>query len=363
MQVQAAFARGQNMPIALATFDLDGPRAGEVLIEMKAAGLCHSDMSFFNGSRAWSDYPIVLGHEGAGVVRECGPGVTSVAPGDHVIPVGIPECGDCPACRSGKTNLCDQYFQPSSRRTFVLDGRPVRAFCELGTFSKYIVVREIQVTKIRADAPLDVVCCLGCAGATGLGAAIFTARMESNTSAVVFGLGGIGLNVVEGARLAGASMIIGIDVNPSAQQRSRSGRPHQGTDWRRRRLQFRMRRRRRHFTPGRRMHPHRLGYNRNARRAAGCAGDYIAAALHPGGTSADRLLSRQYQDTHRTAATSRLVYGRQDLAGSPDLASPAACRDRPWLRPAVERRGAPGRDRVRISCLNSKSAYYKASTR
>jgi len=215
LTVKAAYAQAQSTPIALDLFDLDGPGEGEVLIEIRAAGLCHSDMSFFDGSRDWSDYPIVLGHEGAGVVLDCGPGVASVRPGDHVIPVGIPECGTCPACRSRKTNLCDWYFRPTARRPFSRRGRPVRAFCELGTFSSKIVVREMQVTPIRPDAPLDVVCCLGCAGATGIGAAVFTARMEAGTSAVVFGLGGIGLNVVEGARLSGAAMIIGVDTNPT----------------------------------------------------------------------------------------------------------------------------------------------------
>jgi S-(hydroxymethyl)glutathione dehydrogenase/alcohol dehydrogenase len=214
MKVRAAYATGQNQPIRVDEFDLDGPRAGEVLVEIKAAGLCHSDMSFFDGARNWSDYPMVLGHEGAGIVREIGAGVTSVKPGDHVIPVGIPECGTCPACRSGKTNLCDEYFKPVARRTFSRAGVPVRAFCELGTFSPFITAREWQVTKIRNDVPLDVVCCLGCAGATGVGSAVFTAKVEPGSSAVVFGLGGIGLNVVEGARINGATTIIGIDTNP-----------------------------------------------------------------------------------------------------------------------------------------------------
>ncbi len=222
MQVRAAFASGANRPIEVGDFSLDGPREGEVLIAMKAAGLCHSDMSFFDGSRDWSDYPIILGHEGAGVVEACGPGVTSVRPGDHVIPVGIPECGECPACRSRKTNLCDLYFKPTQRRPFMRADRPVRAFCELGTFSPHIVAREAQVAKIRPDAPLDVVCCLGCAGATGIGAAIFTARMEQGTTAVVFGLGGIGLSVVEGARLSGAARIIGVDTNPMKEQAARA---------------------------------------------------------------------------------------------------------------------------------------------
>jgi len=222
LTVRAAYARAQNAPIAVDSFSLDGPREREVLIEIRAAGLCHSDMSFLDGSRDWSDYPIVLGHEGAGVVLECGPGVSSLRPGDHVIPVAIPECGTCPACRSRKTNLCDRYFEPTTRRPFALAGRPTRAFCELGTFSQMIVAREIQVTPIRGDAPLAVVCCLGCAGATGIGAAVFTARMESGTSAVIFGLGGIGLNVVEGARMSGASTIVGVDTNPDKEAAARA---------------------------------------------------------------------------------------------------------------------------------------------
>lgn len=221
MKVEAAFAAAQNMPIELAEFDLDGPRAGEVLVEMKAAGLCHSDMSFFDGSRNWSDYPIVLGHEGAGVVREVGSGVASLSAGDHVILVGIPECGSCPACRSRRTNLCDQYFKPVERRPFSRLGRPVRAFCELGTFSPFLTVREWQAAKIRDDVPLDVICCLSCAGATGVGSAIFTAKMEAGSSAAVFGLGGIGLNVVEGARIAGATTIIGVDTNAAKEETAR----------------------------------------------------------------------------------------------------------------------------------------------
>lgn len=221
MRVQAAFASGQNRPIEVAEFDLDGPRGGEVLVEIKAAGLCHSDLSFFDGSRNWSDYPIVLGHEGAGVVREIGAGVTSLAPGDHVILAGIPECGSCPACRSRKTNLCEQYFRQVDRRPFSRDGRSVRAFCELGTFSPFLTVREWQAARIRPDVPLDVICCLSCAGATGVGSAIFTAKTERGSSVVVFGLGGIGLNVVEGARIAGATTIIGVDTNPAKEEAAR----------------------------------------------------------------------------------------------------------------------------------------------
>lgn len=222
LTVRAAVAHGQKRPLAIERLQLEGPRAGEVLVEIKASGLCHSDLSLFDGSRAWDDYPLVPGHEGAGVVLECGAGVTSVAPGDHVIPVAIPECGECPACRSARTNLCDDYFKPYPRRPFQLDGRGVRAFCELGTFASHIVVRESQVCRIRPDAPLDLVCCIGCAGATGVGAAVFTARVEAGTTVVVFGLGGIGTNVVEGARIAGAARIIGVDTNPAKERSARA---------------------------------------------------------------------------------------------------------------------------------------------
>ena len=228
IQVRAAVALGQNQPMRLETLQLDGPRENEVLIEMKAAGLCRSDLMLFDGTRTeWTDYPIVLGHEGAGIVLECGPGVSSVRPGDHVIPVAIPECGRCVACLSGRTNQCDEYFRPTVRRPFSLDGKPIRAFCELGTFADHIVVREMQVTKIRSDAPLDVVCCLGCAGMTGIGSALYTAKVEKNSTVVVFGAGGIGLNVMQGARLAGAKMIIAVDVNSTKETGARaSGATH-----------------------------------------------------------------------------------------------------------------------------------------
>ena len=212
----------------LETLVLEGPRENEVLIRMKAAGLCRSDLMLFDGTRTeWADYPIVLGHEGAGVVLECGPGVSTVRPGDHVIPVAIPECGVCAACRSGRTNQCDEYFRPTARRPFSLKGQPIRAFCELGTFADHIVVREMQVTKIRKDAPLDVVCCLGCAGMTGIGSALYLAKVEKDASVVVFGAGGIGLNVMQGARLAGARMIVAVDVNAAKEAGARaSGATH-----------------------------------------------------------------------------------------------------------------------------------------
>jgi S-(hydroxymethyl)glutathione dehydrogenase / alcohol dehydrogenase len=222
MDVRAAFAVGQHRPVAVDTFSLDGPREDEVLIQIRAAGLCHTDLMLLDGSRDWSDYPIILGHEGAGIVCDCGPEVTSVRPGDHVIPVSMPECGVCVACRNPKTNLCDEFYRPSPRRAFLLNGRPTATFRDVGTFSEFVMTREMQVTKIRKDAPLDVASCMGCAGATGIGAVMFTARMEPGATVAVFGLGGIGLNVVAGAKLCGASTIIGVDTNPAKETSARS---------------------------------------------------------------------------------------------------------------------------------------------
>jgi S-(hydroxymethyl)glutathione dehydrogenase/alcohol dehydrogenase len=216
MKVRAAVAHRPNAPLAIETLELDGPRAGEVLIEHRASGLCHSDWNILDGSRPHA-FPVVLGHEGAGVVLECGAGVTSVRPGDHVIPAAIAECGRCAACLGTKSNLCSEYLQPSAaqRSVLSLDGRPVAAYCGIATFASHSVVPEMKVTKIRADAPLELVCTVGCAVGTGVGAVLWTAKVERGASVVVFGLGGIGVNVVQGARLAGAAQIIGVDTNPA----------------------------------------------------------------------------------------------------------------------------------------------------
>ncbi|MCA0043381.1 alcohol dehydrogenase catalytic domain-containing protein [Celeribacter litoreus] len=213
MKVKAAIATGQLQPLVVDEVDLDGPREGEVLIEIKSAGLCHTDQMLIDGSRDWPDYPLILGHEGAGIVREVGKGVTRLKEGDAVIPLAMPECGECPPCKSNKSNLCDLYFKPRDRKPFSWNGKPITSFINLGTFAQYVVVRDFHVAKIRQDAPLDQVCCMGCAGITGIGAALNTARVEAGSSVVVFGLGGIGLNVIDGARLAGATTIIGVDTN------------------------------------------------------------------------------------------------------------------------------------------------------
>jgi S-(hydroxymethyl)glutathione dehydrogenase/alcohol dehydrogenase len=215
MKSRAAICLGPNRPLEIDEIEVAGPRQGEVLIEIKATGLCHTDYHLIDGTMALFPYPIILGHEGAGIVVEVGPGVTTVAPGDHVLPVSMPECGQCRNCTSGKTNLCLEFFKhftndsPFSRR-----GQPVSQFLGCGTFSNYTTVKEIAVAKIRADAPFNTSCYISCGVATGVGAVTHGARVPPGAVIVIFGLGGVGLNVVQGARISGARRIIGVDINP-----------------------------------------------------------------------------------------------------------------------------------------------------
>ncbi len=213
---RAAVAFSDNSPLSIVELDLRPPGPGEVLVQLKAAGLCHTDLQFIDGSRNYSDYPIVLGHEGAGVVVECGEGVGSVVPGDHVIPLSIPECGVCKNCLSGKTNICQRFIDtPEGVVKFSYEGQSVNAFSGLGTFSEFTVVPECALANVSRQAPLELLCCVGCAVATGVGAALYTADIESGNSVAVFGIGGIGVNVIQGAKLAGAENIIAIDSNPA----------------------------------------------------------------------------------------------------------------------------------------------------
>lgn len=221
MQVKAAIATGPARELEIGTVTLYGPGENEVLVELIAAGLCHTDKTIVDGSRIWEKFPIVLGHEAAGIVREVGKGVTRLRPGDKVIPVAMPECGHCAPCKSPKTNLCDEFFIPYERKPFSRDGQALFSFANLATFAQFTTVREMQIAKIRDDAPLDLVCCMGCAGITGIGAVLHTARVEPGSSVVVFGLGGIGINVIDGARIAGSTTIIGVDVNPAKEAASR----------------------------------------------------------------------------------------------------------------------------------------------
>ena len=221
MKVKAAVAHKAGAPLEIETVDLDGPRQGEVLVEIKATGVCHTDAYTLSGKDPEGLFPAILGHEGAGVVVEAGAGVTSLRPGDHVIPLYIPECRQCPACLSGKTNLCTairstqgQGVMPDGTSRFSLKGKKIHHYMGCSTFSNYTVLPEIALAKIRPDAPFDKVCYIGCGVTTGIGAVINTAKVEPGANVVVFGLGGIGLNVVQGARLAGADMIVGVDINP-----------------------------------------------------------------------------------------------------------------------------------------------------
>ena len=222
MKVKAAVAHKAGAPLVIETVDLDGPRAGEVLVEIKATGICHTDEFTRSGADPEGIFPAILGHEGAGVVVGIGPGVTSLKKGDHVIPLYTPECRQCEYCLSGKTNLCQairttqgQGVMPDGSSRFSVGGEKVFHYMGTSTFANYTVVPEIALAKIREDAPFDKVCYIGCGVTTGIGAVINTAKVEPGANVVVFGLGGIGLNVIQGARLAGANMIVGVDLNPS----------------------------------------------------------------------------------------------------------------------------------------------------
>src|SRR5688500_8184216 len=222
MKVRAAVAFEAGKPLQLETVDLDGPKAGEVLVEIKATGICHTDEYTRSGQDSEGLFPSILGHEGAGIVVDVGPGVTSLKKGDHVIPLYTPECRVCKSCLSRKTNLCTAIratqgkgMMPDGTSRFALKRKPIHHYMGCSTFANFTVLPEIALAKIREDAPFDKVCYIGCGVTTGIGAVINTAKVEPGANVVVFGLGGIGLNVVQGARLAGAGMIVGVDVNPS----------------------------------------------------------------------------------------------------------------------------------------------------
>jgi S-(hydroxymethyl)glutathione dehydrogenase/alcohol dehydrogenase len=226
MRTRAAVAVRAGAPLEIMDVELDGPKAGEVLIEVKATGICHTDEFTLSGADPEGMFPAILGHEGAGVVLEVGPGVTSLKPGDHVIPLYTPECRQCPSCLSRKTNLCTairatqgQGLMPDGTTRFrMTDGTPILHYMGCSTFSNHTVLPEIALAKVREDAPFDKICYIGCGVTTGIGAVINTAQVEEGATAVVFGLGGIGLNVIQGLRLAGADMIIGVDLNPSREE-------------------------------------------------------------------------------------------------------------------------------------------------
>lgn len=228
MKSRAAVAFEASKPLEIVEVDLEGPRTGEVLVEMMATGLCHTDAHALAGRYADCVFPAILGHEGAGIVREVGACVTTLAPGDHVIPLYVAECRQCESCLSGKTNLCTAVrktqvkgVMPDGTSRFSIGGRPVFHFMGCSTFSNFTVVPEISLAKIRKDAPFATSCYVGCGVTTGVGAVTKTAKVQAGDSVAAFGLGGIGLNVVQGARLAGAATIVGIDINPTREEMGR----------------------------------------------------------------------------------------------------------------------------------------------
>src|SRR5678810_876019 len=228
MKTRAAVALEKTKPLEIMEVDLEGPKAGEVLVEVKATGICHTDEFTLSGADPEGLFPAILGHEGAGIVVDTGAGVTSVKKGDHVIPLYTPECRQCPSCLSRKTNLCTairgtqgQGVMPDGSSRFSIKGEKIHHYMGCSTFANYTVLPEIAVAKIREDAPFDKVCYIGCGVTTGIGAVINTAKVEAGANVVVFGLGGIGLNVVQGARMVGANMIVGVDLNPAREALAR----------------------------------------------------------------------------------------------------------------------------------------------
>ena len=228
MKTRAAVAFEAGKPLEVVEVDLEGPKAGEVLVEIKATGICHTDEFTRSGADPEGIFPSILGHEGSGVVREVGPGVTSVAIGDHVIPLYTPECRECEYCLNPKTNLCQKIrstqgagLMPDGTSRFSHEGKPIHHYMGCSTFSNFTVLPEIAVARIRQDAPHDKVCYIGCGVTTGIGAVVNTAGVEPGSTVAVFGLGGIGLNVIQGARMVGADRIIGIDLNPGREAMAR----------------------------------------------------------------------------------------------------------------------------------------------
>ena len=221
MKTPAAVAFEAGKPLEICDVDLEGPKEGEVLVELKATGVCHTDAFTLSGDDPEGVFPSILGHEGAGIVVEVGPGVSTLKPDDHVIPLYTAECGECEYCLNPKTNLCQavretqgQGLMPDGTCRFSLNGKPLMHYMGCSTFSKYSVIPEISLAKVREDAPFDKICYIGCGVTTGIGAVVFQAKVEKGSTVAVFGLGGIGLNVVQGSKMAGASKIIGVDINP-----------------------------------------------------------------------------------------------------------------------------------------------------
>ena len=340
MDVRAAVAHQAGKPLEVETVQLDGPKAGEVMVEIKATGICHTDEFTLSGADPEGLFPAILGHEGAGVVVEVGPGVKSVRKGDHVIPLYTPECRECEYCLSRKTNLCQairatqgQGLMPDGSSRFSQGGQKIFHYMGTSTFANYTVLPEIAVAKIRKDAPFDKVCYIGCGVTTGIGAVINTAKVEAGANVVVFGLGGIGLNVIQGARLVGANMIVGVDTNPAkVPLAEKFGMTHfvnpkevgdlvpylvdltkGGADY-----SFECIGNVEDHAPGAGVLPQGLGRIGDHRRGAGGCGDRHAAVPAGHGTSLARHRVRRRARPHRRAEDRRLVHGGQDRDRRPD---------------------------------------------
>ncbi len=355
MKTRAAVAFEKGKPLEVTEVDIEGPKTGEVLVEVKATGICHTDEFTLSGADPEGLFPAILGHEGAGIVVDVGPGVTSVKKGDHVIPLYTPECRQCPSCLSRKTNLCTairatqgQGLMPDGTSRFSLDGKKLHHYMGTSTFANLTVLPEIAVAKIREDAPFDKVCYIGCGVTTGIGAVLNTAKVEPGSKCAVFGLGGIGLNVIQGLRLAAADMIIGVDINNSKKQwGERFGMTHfvnpkevgndlvahlvnmtkrgAGPD-RRRRLHVRLHRQRHGDAPGAGSLPSRLGPINHHRRRPRRRGDRDASVPAGHWARMEGHGLRRCARPHRCTQDRRLVYGGQDRDRSDDHAHDVAPR-------------------------------------
>ncbi len=355
MKSKAAIAYAAGKPLEVVEVDLDGPKAGEVLVEIKASGICHTDEFTRSGADPEGLFPVVFGHEGAGIVVDVGPGVTSVKKGDHVIPLYTPECRQCKSCLSGKTNLCTAIratqgkgVMPDGTSRFSIGGKMVHHYMGCSTFSNFTVLPEIAVAKIREDAPFEKVCYIGCGVTTGIGAVMNTAKVEPGANVVVFGLGGIGLNVIQGARLVGANKIVGVDINPRRKALAEKfGMTHfvnpkevggdlvqhlVARDRRRRGLQLRVRRECRPDAPGAGVLSSRLGRFGDHRGGWCRAGDQDPSVPARDGSRVEGHGVRRGARTQGRAEDRRLVHGQEDQHRRPDHARDAAQGDQQGFR-------------------------------
>ncbi len=378
MKTRAAVAWKAGEPLTIETIDIEGPKAGEVLVEIMATGICHTDAFTLSGADPEGIFPAILGHEGAGIVREVGEGVSSVKVGDHVIPLYTPECRQCKTCLSRRSNLCTSIratqgkgLMPDGTSRFRCDGDPVFHYMGCSTFANFTVLPEIAVAKVREDAPFDKICYIGCGVTTGIGAVIYTAKVWPGANVVVFGLGGIGLNVIQGAKMVGADKIIGVDLNPEKRAmaekfgmthfinpdevgRDKAVQAIVDLDRRRRRLLVRMHRQCRHHASGAGMLPSRLGREHHHRRRRLGAGNRHAAvpARHRPRVARHRL--RRRARAHRCAQNRRLVHGGQDQHRRSDHPHHAARQDQRRLRSDARRQVDPQRGGILDAAYNGR---------